>query len=160
MKLFNWLSENHPRVLLWGLFICFVCLVVISQMRLIFLNSTSVPFRVCLQIYNLKPKKGGLCAFDFRGRTFVKYMVGVPGDEIQRVGRVVYVGEARVGEVQKAELLSPMEEGKIPEGYVFVAGTHPDSLDSRYKEFGLISASDIRGRVFGLVTAPNEEIAP
>jgi conjugal transfer pilin signal peptidase TrbI len=128
-------------------------------MKLIFLNSASVPFKVCLQVYNLKPKKGDLCSFDFKGRTFVKYMVGISGDEIQRVGRVVYVGEARVGEAKETELLSPIEEGKILEGYVFMAGTHPDSLDSRYKEFGLIKESDIRGRAFGLVAAPDEEIA-
>jgi conjugal transfer pilin signal peptidase TrbI len=33
----------------------------------------------------------------------------------------------------------------IPEGYLFVYGTDPDSYDSRYKEFGLIKEKEVVG---------------
>ena len=36
-------------------------------------------------------------------------------------------------------------EGK-DEGYVFVAGDHPKSFDSRYDEFGLVNIENIQGR--------------
>ncbi|MDR1235384.1 MAG: S26 family signal peptidase [Holosporaceae bacterium] len=133
------------------LFLGLLLMIVVTRIKIVFLKSESVSFRVCMQVYNLRPEKGDLCAFNFRGRRFVKYMVGVAGDEIRYVGKVIYVGTTKVGEAKKTDLLTPIPEGRIPESYVFVAGTHPDSLDSRYKEFGLVKETDVRGKVFGLV---------
>lgn len=149
-KFKDWLSDNYYGLMVCGTVLCLLWAISVTQIKIIFLNSDSVPYKVCVQFYNLKPNKDDLCAFKFKGRTFVKYFVGTARDEIQYVGKVVYVGGMRVGEVKKTELLTPIPEGKIPEGCVFVAGTHEDSFDSRYKEFGLIPVSEIRGRCFGL----------
>lgn len=150
-KFKDWLSDNYYGLMVGGAILCLLWAIAVTQIKIIFLNSDSIPYKVCLQIYNLKPKKDSLCAFNFKGRTFVKYLVGTAGDEIQYIDKVVYVGSTRVGEVKKTELLTPIPAGKIPEGYVFMAGTHPDSLDSRYKEFGLIPESELKGRYFGCV---------
>ena len=43
-----------------------------------------------------------------------------------------------------------MDTDVIPEGMVFVAGTHSDSFDSRYKEFGFVPLETVRGQVWPL----------
>jgi conjugal transfer pilin signal peptidase TrbI len=104
-----------------------------------------------LQVYHLKPEKGDLCAFNFVGFRFLKYIVGTAGDEIRNLNGVIYVGLTKVGKATKTKLLTPIEDGVVPEGYIFAAGTHPESFDSRYQEFGLVKTSDIRGKVFGVL---------
>ena len=157
MKFFQCLKENYFNVLVAGLILALLWVAIVTQIKFVFLNSESVPFKVCVHVYNLKPEKESLCALNFKGRTFVKYLVGVAGDEIRYVdddgsfGKTIYVGDMKIGEVKKAKHLTPISARKIPEGYVFVAGTHPDSLDSRYEEFGLIPVQDIQGKVFGCV---------
>jgi len=145
-----WLYKN--RKCITNIFVGSIALVAIlaSQICIVETTSNSTPYSWCLQVYNLKPKKGNLCAFNFKGRRFIKYMVGTAGDEIKYVGKEVYVGTTKVGKAKKTKLLTPVTEGTILKGYVFMAGTHEDSLDSRYKEFGLIKVSDIRGRAIGL----------
>jgi conjugal transfer pilin signal peptidase TrbI len=88
----------------------------------------------------MKSKHNGL------NLTFVKYLVGKSGDVVKKVDDKVYVNSELIGSVKNNEGLAPIEGGVIPEGYVFVAGTHADSLDSRYKEFGLIKESELKGR--------------
>lgn len=45
---------------------------------------------------------------------------------------------------------TPLKSQKIPKGFVFVAGTHPQSFDSRYEEFGLIDIRFIKYSVFSI----------
>lgn len=105
-----------------------------SQIRIIFVNTCSVPYKVCLQFYNLQPKKGDLCVFDFLGKSFVKYIAGTAGDEISIVDNDVYVGSTHIGKIANASNFHPIATRKIPEGYVFMSGTHVYSFDSRYKD--------------------------
>ena len=42
--------------------------------------------------------------------------------------------------------LTPISATSVPEGYVFVAGDHPNSFDSRYEEFGLVPIEKIWGK--------------
>ncbi|HEV2523950.1 MAG TPA: S26 family signal peptidase, partial [Gammaproteobacteria bacterium] len=46
--------------------------------------------------------------------------------------------------------LNPIPPGIIPQGYLFVQGTHPDSFDSRYEAFGLIPVSRVLARAYPL----------
>jgi conjugal transfer pilin signal peptidase TrbI len=174
-ELIDAIKQNIRNVVLLFCGLGVLVALLASQICIVETTSNSIPYYWCLQVYNLKPKKDDLCAFNFRGRKFIKYLVGTAGDEIKysvgnaRIGKVVYVGYTRVGwakaSVASVESVSPGEtyhfspipEGKIPEGYVFVAGTHEDSLDSRYKEFGLIPVSAIRGKAFGLWRYKEEE---
>lgn len=43
-------------------------------------------------------------------------------------------------------LLTPLRATIVPEGYVFVAGDHLRSFDSRYEEFGLVPLEKIWGK--------------
>lgn len=45
-------------------------------------------------------------------------------------------------QTRKGEALHPMESQIIPRGCLFVYGSHPQSFDSRYQEFGLICNED------------------
>ena len=42
--------------------------------------------------------------------------------------------------------LTPLRVEIVPEGYVFVAGDHLRSFDSRYEEFGLVSQQNLWGK--------------
>ena len=79
----------------------------------------------------------------------IKKIVGRPGDEIIVRDRDVWVSGRKVGTAKpltrKGQPLTVVTPGVIPEGYVFVAGTHKDSFDSRYAEFGFIQIADIKG---------------
>lgn len=150
-EFYRWLFKNIKGIgLLFGSLILIIWLFT-SQICIVFLTSESIPYRLCLQVYNIKPKVGDICVFDYKGKKFLKYLVGIAGDEIRNVHDNIYVGDFVIGRAERKEILTPVGSGRIPEGYVFVAGTHKKSLDSRYKEFGLIKVSALRGKAFGLM---------
>ncbi len=119
-----------------------------TQFCFVKITTQSIPYSWCLQVYNSTPSKGRLCAFEFHGKRFVKYLEGIAGDEVENRSGDIYINGKFVGRCSKSSNLSPIESTKIPDGYVFVAGSHEKSFDSRYVEFGLIKTSDLRGRVW------------
>jgi conjugal transfer pilin signal peptidase TrbI len=76
-------------------------------------------------------------------------LVGLEGDEVRNIDGQIFVGFQKVGAAKKTELLTPIKSKIISKGFAFVAGTHEDSLDSRYEEFGLVKLSDIQGKAVG-----------
>ena len=76
------------------------------------------------------------------GSVWVKRIAGLPGERITVNGRKVFVGGRPAGKAMKSGTLSgplePAAEGVIPAGQVFLAGESGNSLDSRYRSFGLI----------------------
>lgn len=73
---------------------------------------------------------------------FIKRIEGLSGDEIAPL-----LTDLKAI-TRKGENLSPLALKTVPEGYVFVRADHPDSYDSRYEEFGLVSVEHIKGRAF------------
>lgn len=105
---------------------------------------------------NRSPKRGDLVEFvvpDNRyypaGASFVKRVVGLPGDLVERRGDHVYVAGRHVGRVKTHDREGrPVEAGPtgiIPPGRIYVAGDHQDSLDSRYAVIGFIEARRVIG---------------
>lgn len=84
------------------------------------------------------------------GKVFVKRVLGVEGDHVRRDGQTFYVNDRRVGDAKprngEGVALTAGPVGTIPKGRIFVAGDHPDSLDSRYAMIGWISTSRIVGK--------------
>ena len=84
----------------------------------------------------------------------VKKIIGIPGDQIIIDQDDCWVGDKYVGKAKKfskeGRELYPMQIQVIPQKQYFVAGTSPDSFDSRYKEIGLIEESRILFRAFPL----------
>jgi len=93
-----------------------------------------------------------------KGTGFVKYMVGVPGDRIEVEGLQVWLvtprGRINGGLCKPATRhgvpLKPITSQVIPPGFAYMWSPHPDALDSRYSEVGLVPAKAIVGRVVSL----------
>lgn len=89
-----------------------------------------------------------------KGIVFVKIMEGKPGDVVTTSGpegRTFAVNGVQVGRAKELARggwtrLEAAQPGVIPAGQFFVRGTHPDSLDSRYRIAGLMSESAIVGK--------------
>ncbi|WP_321967106.1 S26 family signal peptidase [Burkholderia cepacia] len=104
--------------------------------------------------------------------SFVKEVAGLPGDTIvvindspcslidyycrnEHASAVTVAVQRADGTTQmigiakpytrKGEALETVHAGVVPPGHVFVRGTHPDSLDSRYTDGGLVKFTDIQG---------------
>ena len=88
------------------------------------------------------------------GVTFVKQIVGIPGDVVTRVNRSFFVSGHPVGLAKpvsrSGQPLAPGPTGTLPAGRYYVRAPHPDSLDSRYALLGWISESQIIGRAYVL----------
>ena len=157
----EWMRGRKGRLWKWGTLYVILLVILVTQVKLVYLTSESIPYKYCVQFYNLKPEKGDLCVFDYypKGKTrkesnekrftFIKYIAGIEGDYVKREGNKIYVNEKLIGEAKKDTGLHPIDSKKIPEGYVFVKGTHEDSLDSRYQEFGLIKEDQLKGKAIG-----------
>lgn len=147
----EWVLQN-VRGLIWffgGLAI--VIALIVSQLCVVFVRTNSIPYSVCLQMRHMPPQKYDLCAFMYKGYKFIKYIIGIEGDKVINLADAIYVDGFSVGRAERTNQLTPLDDCTIPKGYVFVSGRHPKSLDSRYKEFGLVKVSDLEGKVFGLV---------
>ena len=80
---------------------------------------------------------------------FAKRVLGLPGDSIVRGRNSIRVGALSLPlltETKEGQPLTPLTLNVVPEGYLFVAGSHPRSFDSRYEEFGLVSLDHIWGK--------------
>ncbi len=104
-------------------------------------------------------KQGDLVAYRWHGgahypagTTFIKQLVGMPGDAVKRRGMAVFVNDVYIGIAkQKSQAgvpLTPAAEGVIPKGEYFMATPSPDSLDSRYSLSGNIKQSEVIGRAY------------
>jgi conjugal transfer pilin signal peptidase TrbI len=142
------LLKKYYGYLFFTLFGC-VLFYLYANFRILILNTPSLPYRFCVHLLKEEAERGELCILKKNGVTVVKYLVGVEGDVIRNIGDVIFVGSYIVGEAKKVNYLTPIKGQVIPAGYVFVAGTHEDSFDSRYKEFGLIKRSELRGKAIG-----------
>jgi conjugal transfer pilin signal peptidase TrbI len=118
----------------------------------------SLSYTLCLIAKgDLTVRRGDLVAFRWHGGgpypagvVFTKVVRGVPGDEVTRSERLFLVNGEAVGWAKpfSAERvpLAPGPTGVIPDGHFYVAGTHPDSLDSRYALAGWIRRDALIGR--------------
>lgn len=86
----------------------------------------------------------------YPGDNWVKFVRGLPGDKVEVKERAVYVNGELIGKAKThtshGSPLSPTTAGIVPPGYVFIAGTHTGSFDSRYSVVGLQPVSAIHGR--------------
>lgn len=100
-----------------------------------------------------KEKSGGYVSLHLHGMQIpvVKRVIGKAGDLIRVEKGEVMVNGHRLPLLESSPsglLYSPIFEGKIPDGYLFLAGNHRESFDSRYAEFGLIAVEEIEERLW------------
>ena len=86
------------------------------------------------------------------GTLFIKQVMGLPGDRVQRIGSRIEVNGRAIGQAKPRSragvLLTPVEPHTVLPHTVFVATPHPDSLDSRYALSGDIATQSIVGRAY------------
>ncbi|PJD94536.1 MAG: signal peptidase I [Parachlamydia sp.] len=84
--------------------------------------------------------------------SIVKIVAGLPGDPIEVRNGNVFVNHLYTGKVipisKSGQVYTPISAGVIPEGYVFVFGSDPESFDSKYEEFGLVDMNWIEERLW------------
>lgn len=82
-------------------------------------------------------------------KPYAKRAIGFPGDSIIREKNIIKIGSRILSLVEKThegQPLTPTTLHVVPEGYLFVAGDHPRSIDSRYEEFGVVKEENIWGK--------------
>ncbi len=125
-------------------------------------QSKSLPGTVFV-IYKGKDfKKGDLIAYRWQGGVhypagsiFIKRIVGMPGDAVDRVGAEFWVNNQYIGfakpKSRSGVALKPAQAGVVQKGTYFVATPHPDSLDSRYAITGNVQQSQVLGKAYAIL---------
>lgn len=120
--------------------------------------------------YISKPKRNEVVVLRKDKKSYVKRVVGLPGETIKYLNGKLYVN----GEPYKETFLGedivtsnflftdicPKEDcpdGVIPEGkYLVLGDNRPESMDSRDKTFGLVDKSELKGKVIAKIWPINK----
>ena len=118
-------------------------------------QSESLPYKVFLYFPKMTPKKGDITVLKYDGKNLIKRIIGEQGDFIQYdKNKNLYVGDFNVGPLEEKDRyerpLYGIDEGYIPNGFVFLYAPHKRSFDSRYDTLGLVEREDLRGRAIPL----------
>jgi len=126
-----------------------------------FFYGTQIPFSDGRILKIRDPARGDVVVFEFPGdrtKDFIKRVVGLPGDQIEIIGKKVYVNgkiEDNPHAVHKTGEVIPGVQGprdnlgviKVPADAYFVMGDNRDSsYDSRF--WGYVRHEDIKGLAF------------
>ena len=122
----------------------------------------SLPGTVFLISKKTFPEAGDFVAFRWeqnwpypQGSIFVKRLTGLPGAHVTVQGRSFFVDGRAMGmakeRARSGANLVPGPVGVIPDDRYFVAGEHPDSLDSRYQLTGWVKRDQVIGRAYRLL---------
>ena len=153
IRLFDLLGRWFP-LLLWVI----AAHLAFGRAYLLALNLTeSLPGTLFLVEKNVMPARGELMAFRWedncpypRGSLFLKRLIGLPGSLVTATGRAFFVDGEPVGRAKEhATTGEPLEIGPVgtlPDGRYYVAGSHSDSLDSRYRLTGWVARQQIVGK--------------
>lgn len=114
-------------------------------------------------LYNLgSPKRNDIVNVkDDQNKSYVKRIIGLPGERIEYLDNVLYINEQPYSEAfitpgietknflfEDICSLEDCPSGVIPEDkYLVLGDNRPESVDSRTPEFGLRDKSDIQGEV-------------
>jgi conjugal transfer pilin signal peptidase TrbI len=144
----------------WYLYLPLLLAWAVAQHYLLFNWSRSLPYFVVWLEPTPTFARGDLIVYRFegaelmqlrKGQRFFKRIVGVGGDRVSVEDRRVLVNVTDVGIAKQYTLdghrLEPLAPGVIPAGFFYVQGTHEMSFDSRYRQSGLVRASQIVGKV-------------
>lgn len=143
--------------------------VISKQVGFVYSKTNSLPHHFFLQLKRVNPLRGHYTCFhsSWYGRQVIKKVVGMEGDTLSYdhsgnlwinvlstsslwVGRQFKIGKPKK-QSKDGRVLTPIKPGVIPKGMFFISGEHERSFDSRYEEFGLVSAKNLQGRLIALV---------
>lgn len=107
-------------------------------------------------------KRNDIVTLSVNGKSYVKRVIGLPGEDIKYIKNVLYIDDNPFTEnflskdiktsgftLEDVCKENECPDGKIPEGkYLVLGDNRPESEDSRTKEFGLVEKEQITGKVF------------
>ncbi len=94
------------------------------------------------------PKRGDLIVFQDQNGTFVKRIIGLPGETVEVIGGEVFIDSCPVEESYVSALLGDASPLLVPEQSFYVLGDNREEMyDSRMEEVGCIPADQITGIV-------------
>ena len=98
--------------------------------------------------YLKEPERGDLIVFQDENGTFIKRIIGLPGETVEVVDGEVFIDSCPVEEVYASELVGDASPLLVPEGSFYVLGdSRAEMYDSRMDEVGCISVERIQGIV-------------
>ena len=123
--------------------------------------SDSLPGTWFLVVRGSEPRCGELFSFSLPshrpylgGVRMLKIALGCAGSLIEAADGAIWIDGARVGQLRRetagGHVLEPVKETLLEPGQFFGWAPHSSSLDSRYREIGVIEADWIDGRAFRL----------
>jgi conjugal transfer pilin signal peptidase TrbI len=120
--------------------------------RMVWLERGALPQRGDLIIFRFHAEHGP--AAPFSGTRWLKRVRGVPGDVITVTGRTVYLNGELIGpaieRTPKGAAMTVIAAGVIPDGHYFIGGSSTNSLDSRYREVGLVRHDQLIARAHAI----------
>ncbi len=120
--------------------------------------SKSLPHKLYIGYFgNFEIKKGDIVLLkhpSIRGY-LIKKITGMKGDRIDILDDKICINDKQIGSIlkrklNKNEMVTPINTRHIETDYYFVCGTHEESFDSRYEEFGLIRKDDIKALLWSI----------
>lgn len=107
-------------------------------------------------------KRNDIVTLKVNGKSYVKRVIGLPGEDIKYLKNVLYINDSPFTENFLKEGIetsgftlddvckeNECPDGKIPKDkYLVLGDNRPESEDSRTKTFGLVSKKQIKGKVF------------
>lgn len=134
-----------------------VLFIVKEQVHIVKNHTDSMPERYFIHLLKVTPELGEITIVynDYYQGNLIKKIIGVEGDEIRIDSEgTVYVNQQYVGKVcdhtSDGRRLNAIRAGVIPKGHVFLYAPHERSFDSRYEEVGLVSITQLKGRLIPL----------
>lgn len=126
----------RKRIIGYGVLVGLMIWGLTTQTKLLIGVTPSLPQKVFLMVPWVKPQKGDLVGLQGHATAYlpattlyVKRLVGQAGDVISRAENCILVNGHPSGKVknrtEKGDPLTPITSQIIPEGFVFVAATHP-----------------------------------
>lgn len=95
------------------------------------------------------PSRGDvvLCALPGREGSYIKRVIGLPGETVQIAGDQTWIDGAPLAEPYAAAAAEDFAAALGPDEYLVLGDNRPDSYDSRKEEIGSLASADFRGRV-------------
>ena len=112
-----------------------------------------------------KPKRNEIVVLRKDNKTYIKRIVGLPGENIKYLGDYLYVNDKPYREVFLKEdvktsnflfedicSIEDCPDGVIPKDkYLVLGDNRPESMDSRDNSFGLVDRKELKGKVIARV---------
>jgi conjugal transfer pilin signal peptidase TrbI len=155
------MRNKYIKVVLWTILPAVAIILIQSKFSILINTSESLPKKVfLLSKRSLPSKHGDYIVYElpnnkrFGDQKFIKLVGGIEGQELVVKDKNYYIDGKFLGVAKKSDAsgisVELQPEGIVPEGHYFAYTLHKDSYDSKYKEVGFISSSNVLGTAYAI----------